>query len=167
MITHFKMFALYNQWANRKLYDAAGLLSEEHYHQDCGAFFGTMHKTLNHILLGDSVWMSRFTDTPSSVTSLDAVLFDSFPTLSKARTDFDEHIIEYTSSLTQEKLDGQFSYTPVSDPVKVTQFLAPALAHMFNHQTHHRGQVHAMLGAAGAPMYTTDIPFMPSSIKPE
>jgi uncharacterized damage-inducible protein DinB len=144
---HFDMFARYNAWANARLYDAARALPDADYRADRGAFFKSVHGTLNHLLVTDRVWMHRFTGAGTPPDRLDAILFDTFSTLEAARREEDARIVSYVSSLTPQALAGSISYRRVSTPDLMTQALAPALAHWFNHQTHHRGQAHALLTA--------------------
>jgi uncharacterized damage-inducible protein DinB len=147
---HFGMLARYNGWANGRLYAAAAKLPDEDYRADRGAFFGSVHGTLNHILLGDRIWMHRFTGTGASYPRLDLILYDRFEDLRAAREAEDERIVSWAETLDDESVARSFTYRTVVDPAReVTQPLVSALAHFFNHQTHHRGQVHAMLTAIG------------------
>lgn len=145
MLNHFQMFAKYNTWANNLLYNAASKLSEPEYNQDCRVFFKSMNGTLNHILVADKIWMSRFDGEAGAPTKLNANLHSIFNALREDRTATNDRIERFFLTLSDEKLAGDFTYTPVSTPKQVTQKLAPTLAHFFNHQTHHRGQAHAML----------------------
>ncbi|EFL90586.1 DinB family protein [Ahrensia sp. R2A130] len=149
MHDHFTQFARYNGWANRLLYTSAAQLSDEEYRRDVGLFFGSIHATLNHILVADEIWMARLTGTTGAPTSLDVILHETFDDLLKARKGMDERIIDYTNGLTSEDFTNTFTYTPVTNPEAVTQARAPVLAHLFNHQTHHRGQVHAAMTHMG------------------
>jgi uncharacterized damage-inducible protein DinB len=147
---HFRMLAHYNQWANRRLYAAAAALPDEDYRADRGAFFGSVHATLNHLLLGDRIWMHRFSGAGPTYSRLDLLLNERLDALRAAREAEDERIVSWAESLDDESLARSFSYRTVgSPPREVTQPLSPALAHFFNHQTHHRGQVHALLTAIG------------------
>jgi uncharacterized damage-inducible protein DinB len=157
MIEHYRMFADYNRWANRRLYQAAGGLSDAQYRKDQGAFFGSLHHTLNHLLVTDRIWMKRFTGSGEAPALLDAILFDDFADLASARAAEDERIIAWICGLTEEDLAGRFTYRPITNPAPVTQRLAPPLAHLFNHQTHHRGQCHMMLTALGQPSLALDL----------
>ena len=141
------MFAGYNCWANERLYDAASNLSDADYRADRGAFFKSMHGTLNHMLVGDRIWMRRFTGEGEVPASLDTILHEDFASLRAARRAEDERIIRYTNALTDGDLTGWFHYRTITNPVDMEQQLAPALDHFFNHQTHHRGQAHALLTA--------------------
>ena len=159
MLDHYCMFADYNRWANRLVYDAAGDFSDAHYRENKGAFFGSLHATLNHILAADRIWMKRFTGTGEAPSRLDTILFDTFAGLSAARAEEDERIAAWIAGLTEDDLAGRFTYTPVSNPLPVTQRLAPTLSHVFNHQTHHRGQCHMTLTALGAPSLALDMSY--------
>ncbi|MCB1384383.1 MAG: damage-inducible protein DinB [Nitratireductor sp.] len=144
-----RLLAAYNAWANRRLYDAASLLSEEEYRRDCGAFFRSMQGTLNHVLVGDRVWMKRFTGEGDHPKTLDAVLFDHFDDLRAAREAEDARILCWADTLDAGQLDGSFTFTMITLPDRVTQKLAPCVSHFFNHQTHHRGQAHTILSILG------------------
>ena len=149
MHRHFVMFAQYNAWANRRLYAAAGRLSNADYRADRRAFFGSVHGTLNHLLLTDRIWMQRFTGAGPTYSQLDQILFDDLADLRQAREEEDQRIIDWIDGLDENHLAGSFTYRTVVEPREITQPLAPALAHFFNHQTHHRGQAHALLSAFG------------------
>jgi len=155
MQRHFSMFARYNEWANCRVNEAASALSGAEYRADRGAFFGSVHGTLNHLLVADRIWMNRFTGSGPSYSRLDEAPFEDFPPLRSAREAEDRRIIEWIDGLKAEAFDGSFTYRTIVNPAEITQRLAPALAHFFNHQTHHRGQVHGMLtslrGKSGAP----------------
>jgi uncharacterized damage-inducible protein DinB len=149
MEQHFQMFAWYNRWANELLYAAAADLSDEEYRLDLGLFFGSIHRTLNHLLVTDRIWMKRFTGEGDHPKQLDAIITDNFITLRYLRNAEDERICRYTDLLNTDKLAGRFTYTTVSDMRTMSQRLAPSLAHLFNHHTHHRGQIHAALTRLG------------------
>lgn len=145
---HFKTFARYNEWANRHVYRVAAALSDGDYRADRGAFFKSVHGTLNHILVGDGMWMRRFTGEGAAADRLDAILHDDRDTLREARVAEDERIIRYIDTLDETRLAAPFSYRSVMG-FEFTQPLQHLLSHFFNHQTHHRGQVHALLSALG------------------
>src|SRR4051812_37467348 len=142
---HFRMFGGYNEWANQRLYEAAAQLSDEQYRADRGAFFKSVHGTLNHLLATDRIWMARFTGAGDAPASLDAILFERVEELRAAREAEDRRILSYVDGLDEARMAGTIRYRRVSAPEWFEQQLAPALAHWFNHQTHHRGQVHALL----------------------
>jgi uncharacterized damage-inducible protein DinB len=157
MEQHFQMFAAYNKWANRRLYDGAGELSTDELERNVGAFFGSMLGTLNHIVVADRIWMKRFTGVGDAPAALDAILYRDFDRLRTARIAEDARIQIWIDGLTKKQLAGRFTYTTVSDMRTVSQRLAPALAHFFNHQTHHRGQAHMILTALGRPSVNLDL----------
>ncbi len=151
MKAHFALLARYNAWANARIYEAAAALSDADYRADRGAFFKSVHGTLNHLLVGDRIWMRRFTGVGDAPNRLDAILFEDFADLRAARDREDERIVAYVDSLGEQALQGLIRYRTITNPTDVEQPLAPALLHFFNHQTHHRGQVHALLtGLTGA-----------------
>ena len=142
---HYQMFGHYNAWANGRLYEAAAALSTEQYRADRGAFFKSVHGTLNHLLVTDHVWMHRFTGEGVAPERLDAILFENFTELRAAREAEDRRIVDFVDRLDDARIAGTIKYRRVSTPEQFEQQMAPALAHWFNHQTHHRGQVHAIL----------------------
>ncbi|MEJ1159812.1 DinB family protein [Prosthecomicrobium sp. N25] len=141
MPSTIRMFARYNQWANRRLYEAAARLTPAEYRADHGAFFRSLKGTLNHILVGDRVWMSRFTGTGPVPSRLDEILFEDFAALRAAREAEDARIVAWADGLDEAALAGRFTYRPLTRPEPITQ----PLWHFFNHQTHHRGQAHVIL----------------------
>jgi uncharacterized damage-inducible protein DinB len=159
MKSHFAMMAGYNRWANERLYEAARALPEADYRANRGAFFGSLHGTLNHLLVADRIWMRRFTGAGPVQTRLDEILFEEFSALEYARQEMDELIIGYVDLLTEADLDATLTYRLIVNPTDVTQPLAPALTHFFNHQTHHRGQAHMLvtMAAGKAAMPSLDL----------
>ncbi|MEH2565545.1 DinB family protein [Bradyrhizobium sp. AZCC 2289] len=150
LTAHYRMLGHYNAWANARLYDAAARLSAEQYRADRGAFFKSVHGTLNHLLATDRIWMQRFTGEGDAPDRLDAILFGTLAELRPAREAEDRRIIDFVDQLDDARIAGTIRYRRVSTPEVFEQPLGPALAHWFNHQTHHRGQVHALLtGLAG------------------
>jgi len=142
---HYRMFGHYNAWANSRLYDAAARLSNEQYRADRGAFFKSVHGSLNHLLVTDRIWMQRFTGEGEAPNRLDAILFETLDELRVARETEDRRIVDFVERLDEARIAGTIKYRRVSSPEQFEQQLAPALAHWFNHQTHHRGQIHALL----------------------
>jgi len=145
MKAHFAMFARYNRWANERLYAAVRTLPDADYRADRGAFFGSLHGTLNHLVVADRIWMRRFTGTGPVQTKLDEILFDDLDALETERRAEDERIVAFVNGLSDEDIASTFSYRTITNPKDLTQPLAPALAHFFNHQTHHRGQAHCLV----------------------
>jgi uncharacterized damage-inducible protein DinB len=144
MKQHFEQLAQYNAWANARLYEAAFAMSEVDYRRDMGAFFHSMHGTLNHILLADRIWLKRLTGTGEHPNALDTILYEHRRELAEARADEDDRIIHYVDSLDNNQLGEKFSYSTTSG-ARHAQQLDRVLTHFFNHQTHHRGQAHAIL----------------------
>jgi uncharacterized damage-inducible protein DinB len=141
---HFQCLARYNAWANRRLYDACAQLSADDYLAKRPSFFGSIHATLNHILVGDRVWLSRFQDRPRGIKSLDQILYDDLASLRRAREAEDANIVACVGAIDDEALGGVLRYRTMAGEPQETP-LAWTLAHFFNHQTHHRGQVHGLL----------------------
>lgn len=144
-LDHYRMFGRYNAWANRQLYEAAARLTTKQYRADRGAFFKSVHGTLNHLLVTDRIWLQRFTGEGDAPDRLDAILFETLGELHAARATEDRRIVAFVDGLDDARISGTIKYRRVSSPEQFEQQLAPALAHWFNHQTHHRGQVHALL----------------------
>jgi uncharacterized damage-inducible protein DinB len=149
MKPHFAMMAGYNAWCNERIYDVAAQLSDADYRADRGAFFKSVHGTLNHLLVADQIWLKRFSGRGDAPNRLDAILFENLDDLWDARHREDERIIAYIDSLSEADLGGRIRYKTITNPVDIEQPLAPALIHFFNHQTHHRGQVHGLLTGFG------------------
>jgi uncharacterized damage-inducible protein DinB len=143
--TRYRMMAGYNGWANERVYDAAAKLGDAEYRADRGAFFGSVHGTLNHLLAADRIWMRRFTGQGEAPAALDAILYDDLAALRAARDREDARIASFAGALEPDELNADFTYVTITTGKQITQALAPALDHFFNHQTHHRGQAHALL----------------------
>lgn len=165
---HFELLATYNRWMNSKVYEAAGHLSATDLAKDRGAFFGSILGTLNHILVGDTIWLKRFATHPSCVTllreiadlpkltSLDQIVFDDFGRLSEHRSWLDQQIIDWIANLSDGDLDFVLSYRN-SKGVAANKRYSSLVLHFFNHQTHHRGQVSSLLSQAGEDIGGTDL----------
>ncbi len=139
-IAHFQMLARYNRLANARLYGACAGLREAELKRPRPAFFTSIHGTLNHILLGDRILLVRFEGGEVPSTGLDAILYEDFAGLSAAREAEDVRIEAFAAGLAPEFLGGSIRYVNnegrrFDDPVHML------LTHLFNHQTHHRGQV--------------------------
>jgi len=147
MKSRYLMFAGYNAWCNARLYDAAAKVTDADYRANRGAFFKSLHGTLNHLLVGDRIWMQRFTGKGEIPASLDAILYEDFEALRQARRALDEAISRYVDALSESALAGTIRFRTFVRPADIEQELAPALDHFFNHQTHHRGQAHALLSS--------------------
>jgi len=144
LIQHFQMLARYNTLANQKLYDACAQLSDIDRKLIRPAFFKSIHGTLNHVMVGDRIWLGRFAGQELPSTGLDAILYDDFAQLRQGRLKEDARIIQFMATLTEAFLAQSITYRNNAGVVH-TDPNDVLLAHLFNHQTHHRGQVHDML----------------------
>src|SRR5262245_24527444 len=133
MLARYRMFAGYNAWCNERLYEAVAQISDAAYRTNRGAYFGSLHGTLNHLLVGDRIWMRRFTAQGEVPPGLDAVLYDDFALLRAARRSEDERINDYVGSLNENDLLKPIRYRTFVNPRDIEQTLAPALDHFFNH----------------------------------
>ncbi len=166
MITpaHVQTFAKYNVWQNRSLYDAADTLSDAQRREPRGAFFGSIHGTLNHILWGDRVWMSRLAgwEPPAVKTGRDSPgYYPDWDDLKRERLTTDAALISWSSTLDAAALAEDLTWFSGLTGRQITKPKWLAVSHLFNHQTHHRGQVHCLLTQFGAKPEDTDIIFMP------
>lgn len=167
-IEHIALLANYNQWMNRKVYDAAGTLTNEELALDRQAFFGSILGTLNHLVLGDTVWLKRFAEHPadfSALAPLNAIAtpvdlkqmaFARLGELSARRAWLDQLIVDWANSLHESHLDQRLRYHNMRGVAAEKPFFG-LLVHFFNHQTHHRGQVTTLLTQAGVDVGTTDL----------
>ena len=155
--------ARYNQWQNDNLFGRAELLSDAERRRDAGAFFGSIHATLSHLLWGDRIWLHRFTGSarPPGGIKESVELVASWDVLRAQRRTLDDAIIAWAGSLDPAWLDGGLTYYSGAIGADVTKPRWLLVVHMFNNQTHHRGQVHCLLTQAGLKPSDTDIPFMP------
>jgi uncharacterized damage-inducible protein DinB len=158
-MNYYTAIARYNQWMNQNLYAVCAAIPEGDLTEDRGAFFKSIQGTLNHILVADRIWLGRFTQQPYTA-KLDAELYSDFSELRAQRELLDRIIIDWAHNLTTEWLEAQLHYTNSSG---VTRTLPHWLlvTHMFNHQTHHRGQLTTLLNQMGYNPGLTDLPAMP------
>lgn len=145
---HLLMMATYNRWANRRLYAAAAALDDDRYRQAVGVYFRSVHGTLNHLLVADRIWMHRLQGSGEQPRALDVILFEDLASLTAARALEDERIVSFVASLAETALDAVCEYRTLNGTPQ-RQPLREILAHLFNHQTHHRGQAHAALTCLG------------------
>ncbi|MEM7540459.1 MAG: DinB family protein [Pseudomonadota bacterium] len=144
MKRYFEELARYNQWANQRIYSAAAALRLEDYHRELGAFFASVHGTLNHILVGDRIWLKRFTGEGQAPARLDEVMTKDREALREMREREDRRICSFIDVLDDARLHQELVYQNMSGR-KFADPFAQLLGHFFNHQTHHRGQAHALL----------------------
>ena len=165
MITpeYCRTMARYNTWQNNGLRDIVKKMDDAELRRDRGAFFGSIMGTLNHLLWGDQLWISRFDGGPGTdLTIRDSVEFTPTPAVWAAeRFRMDARITRWAAKVNAIDLVGDLAWFSGSMQRDFIQPMAVCVMQMFNHQTHHRGQVHAMLTAAGQRPTDTDLPFMP------
>jgi uncharacterized damage-inducible protein DinB len=170
LITQFRSLAQYNTWMNRRIYDICGALSDEERKRDLHAFFGSIHRTLNHLLLTDRVQMGRFVGAdrirsfdergrPIEIRSLDQELYADFTTLRREREKTDDIVEAWTKSdeITPEFLARDMVYDAMSAAGRYRVPMWIAVTHFFNHQTHHRGQITTLLSQLGHDPGVTDL----------
>ena len=160
---YVQRMARYNRWQNENLYGVADRLSVGERQRERGAFFGSIQKTLNHLLWGDQIWMCRFTDMPKPEGGIpeSVALYADWERLKTERAAFDRKILDWASTVQPDWLAADQTYFSGAIGREVTKPRWVLVTHMFNHQTHHRGQVHCMLTQAGGRPSDTDLPFMP------
>jgi uncharacterized damage-inducible protein DinB len=156
-----RLLAQYNTWINEKLYTACAKLSDDERKRDRGAFFHSIHGTLNHLLVADLVWMGRFEAKPFALKSLDQELHASFDELRTHRVEMDQRIERWAHGLTEAALSAKLEFTSVITKRTHAPTLWRVALHFFNHQTHHRGQVTTLLSQAGVDYGVTDLFLMP------
>ncbi|MHA1568451.1 MAG: DinB family protein [Alphaproteobacteria bacterium] len=145
---YFRTLAAYNRWANEAVYAVVAALPSGEFEKPRAAFFGSIKGTLNHILVGDRSWRARIEAADPPAYTLDQILYEDFPGLRAARTDEDARIVDLCAGLTEDRIAGDLSYRNFAGK-PFTSPLREVLGHLFNHQTHHRGQVHDMISRAG------------------
>ncbi len=144
---NFRQLADYNHWANRRLYAAALEMSEEDYRRPTGVFFGSLHGTLNHLLLTDRLWLKRLTGKGEHPDRLDAILYNDRRELARARMVEDARLTDLIGSYGEADFGQPVTYHTTSGKPQ-QQVLEDILLHLFNHQTHHRGHGHACCSIA-------------------
>ena len=159
MLDYFRTLARYNQWANRRLYAACAQLSEAEYMKPRQAFFGSIHGTLNHNLVGDRLWMGRITGRDSGIRALDQMLYGDFAGLRVAREAEDAQIINVIDAMDMPTLNTTLRYKALVDNSTSAMPMRFVLAHLFNHATHHRGQAHGLLSQTAVAPPPLDLAF--------
>lgn len=159
--THFELMARYNQWMNEQLYQVCAAIPDEQRKQDLGAFFKSIHGTLNHLLYADQAWMGRFIAQPFQMTAIGQELHAAFAALHLERMATDQQILDWARNLASEWLESPFEYTSNVDGKTRVRPAWILVTHMFNHQTHHRGQVTTLIKQLGYEPGVTDLPWLP------
>ncbi|OOV86333.1 DinB family protein [Oceanospirillum linum] len=157
--------ASYNRWMNESIYAACAKISDQERKEDRGAFFKSIHGTLNHLLLGDKIWLGRFLNEPFQVSGLNQELHSDFEALQADRKITDQKITDWSHQLTDEALQDELRYTSIVNPITRKYELWLAVTHFFNHQTHHRGQLTTLLNQLGIDVGVTDLIWLPEVIE--
>ena len=160
--SYYQLMAEYNCWMNQSLYSVCLIIPDEKRKQDLGAFFKSIHGTLNHLLYGDKAWMGRFTNKSFSVTAIGQELYADFEELRVEREKMDQQILEWSMKLDPVWLRQPFEYTSNVDGKRRVLTTSILVTHMFNHQTHHRGQITTLIKQLGYEPGVTDIPWLPA-----
>ena len=167
-LRHIRLMSQYNQWMNAKLYETAAKLSPSQLAESRGAFFGSLLGTLNHIMVGDIIWLQRLAGHPVAhpsldslrarerPTSLDTILHTGFGRLAEERKKLDEIIIAWTAELSAADLDHPLEYRNMKG-VPQRKLFGTLVLNLFSHQTHHRGQATTLLCQAGLDVGVTDL----------
>lgn len=165
---NFELMARYNQWMNENIYRAASGLDPAQLVEDRGAFFGSILGTLNHILVGDTIWLKRFASHPAQYRSLEYVrslpmpdalsdiLYEEFEPLRTNRQTMDDVIVEFSREVDASDLDSALSYRSMAGTPNQRSF-GQLIHHFYNHQTHHRGQVSTLFSQIGVDVGVTDL----------
>jgi uncharacterized damage-inducible protein DinB len=165
---HAVLMASYNRWMNAKVYAAAARLDAAALRAERAAFFGSVFGTMNHLVVGDRIWLARFATHPGAHAALDpvremplpraldAILYDDLDALAQHRVLLDEVICRWAEALSDRDLAQVLRYANTKGVVSTRRF-ASLLMHFFNHQTHHRGQLTTLLSQAGQDVGVTDL----------
>ncbi len=169
MIENYRFLARYNHWFNQRLYDTVGRLPDEERKLERGAFFGSIHRTLNHLVWGDTVWLGRFAQQGVAFAALDPALL-ALPSGAVHETElFGEFdALRSHRERMDTAIDGWVANMPDDFPMRTMRYanraglqrehpVWQAMTHFFNHQTHHRGQITTLLMQAGIDPGTTDL----------
>lgn len=154
------LMSKYNQWMNTRLYELCAKLSKEELHGNRGLFFDSIYLTLNHIMYADLAFMARFTRTDEPDATIGDELFAGFAELHEQRRQYDEQLIAWAENVDQEWLGNSLTYISQVNGQEMTFPHWVLVTHMFNHQTHHRGQITTALSQLGYDVGSTDLPFM-------
>ena len=156
-ITNFQLLANFNTWANTKIFSACKELDDTEYKKDRKAFFSSIHGTLNHLLVVDRAYIFHIERKDHGLKSLDQILYENLFQLEEARIKEDKRLVDLVNNLSEESIHKEITYNGF-ETGKTTHTINIILLSMFNHQTHHRGQIHNMLSQAGIKPPQIDIP---------
>lgn len=156
LLAYFRMLARYNRIANETLFENVSSLEPAEYFKQRPGSFGSIHGLLNHLMLGDQIWMERFQGGGCDTPELNTALFADFSALKPARAELDSSIEQFFRGITDEFLQRSFPYIN-NRGIAYVESAPVAVGHFFNHQTHHRGQVHLMLSQTSVPPPSLDL----------
>ena len=159
---YFELMAQYNQWVDSKIHDVCLGIPDELRKKHMGAFFKSIHSTLNHIYYGDLAWLVRLCENTFTPRQIDVDLYEDFNELKEVQEKMESDIIDWVNSLAPEKLNQTFDYVSNVNNFSRTLPIWVLANHMFNHQTHHGGQVTTLMKQPGFEPGITDIPWLPS-----
>ncbi len=159
---YFQLMSGYNRWMNEKLSAVCSTMPDELRRADRGAWFKSVHGTLNHILLCDRMWLGRFTGRPFAATSLDQELYHDWDEMQAERVKTDDAIDAWLAAVSNDELQAPLTFTRLTNPEEFTFPLWILVAHLFNHQTHHRGQLTTIMEQLGYDSGVTDLPMLPN-----
>ena len=158
----------YNHLMNQRIYNACSGLSAEVLAQNCGAFFGSILGTLNHLAVGDTLWLKRFYAADLNLISLepvnnlplpealDSILFTNLPKLRGRRELLDQALLDFGNEVSESALHGTITYRNTKGMASTKVFFSVVM-HLFNHQTHHRGQITTLLSQLQIDVGVTDL----------
>ena len=158
-----QVMARYAHWMNERLHALLAGLADEERRRDRGAFFGSMHETCNHLLWGDRTWLGRFTGEPFTAVDFGRGLFADFGELRRERSATDQRMLQWAAQVSPAWLAGSLRYRSASDGKERELPAAIAAVHLFNHGTHHRGQLTTLVRQAGHDPGVTDLPWLPGT----
>lgn len=165
---HLRTMARYNRWQNESLYAAAATLPDARRREACGAYWGSIHGTLTHLYWADCIWLSRFevVERPDAPLKQSAAFVAEWDALAQKRQVLDATLVDWCDSFPSGPVTGTLKWYSGAMGREAEAPLALVLTHLFNHQTHHRGQAHALLTRAGAGTADTDLIMMPPEFYP-
>ena len=156
-ITNFQLLANFNKWTNEKIITSCKKLTETEYKKDRGAFFSSIHGTLNHLLVVDRAFVAYIEEKNHGLKSLDQILYEKLFQLKEARIKEDKRLVDLVNNLSEENIYKEITYNGF-ETGNTTYTINMMLITLFNHQTHHRGQIHNMLSQADVNPPQIDIP---------
>jgi uncharacterized damage-inducible protein DinB len=159
--TYVLLMANYNAWMNEKVYSACSTLTDEQRKQPRGAFFKSIHGTLNHLLWADRANLNRLLEWNLPFGKPDDIVFDDFADMRAERARLDGLLLAWSENLEEGKLSEPYELVSVTYKRRRRMPRYLLVVQIFNHQTHHRGQLTTLLTQLGLDVGSTDLPFMP------